>query len=229
MTTRCTPPPSEYCCNVVQKWGMRASTLLLAVVFGFVSSALTSPLALAQTVCGCSDENDSMQTIDICIDGVEYEVQVVYCHLCYDEPSMQEICTPGLLSHSRTTIRQVCGQVVNLKTPRQIYDAIWCAFKPCDDVICHYPQLDDPNDFLCWEFITPRCTQVINNCLVACNNSPCCINRTRWQWNLTTRECYQLGNTHTTNCQTSTDACGTGCNNTVCLQLQESPTCSTCP
>lgn len=228
MTTRCTPPPSEYCCNVVQKWGMRASTLLLVVVFGFLSSAITPPLAHAQDVCGCSDDNDLMQTIDICIDGVEYEVQVVYCHLCYQAPTMQEICTPQFLSHSRTTIRQVCGQVVNLKTPRQIYDAIWCAFQPCYDVICHYPQYE-PGDFLCWEFITPKCTQVINNCLVACANSPCCVTRTRWEWDPLTRICNQMHSTNNWSCQFGSGNCAIGCTTTECRMENQAPSCSTCP
>jgi len=168
----------------------------------------------------------------ICIDNIQYDVEITICHKDYDPASATAPCADNNhAANSFTTVKKVCATGIPLPPDNQkVLKAVFCALDPLSGnklgLKSRIPFCDDNPGVYCWVIAMPRCVTRIGQCLVRCPYSQCCIR----QW----RFCKDRPSGNITilpgglDCSTENANCNSGCLEEVC-QYYVPGTCPPCP
>ncbi|GEM_PF-2207699 len=201
---------------------MRALYVCLFIVSGmfFCLEARAQGVPL----CQCPNGDTTIQFV-LCIGGGTVPVEVTLCHNGQDpnlrNPPYAELCDNSLRSDYRTAIKSICP--TNTSIPiATLVAKLKCELSPCGGNALGMVVPFGPTLFNCWEFIQPRCWQLVNGCWVQCPSDPtCCVTRQRY-WVLN-GQCQVLPGSYIT---CPGDAmCAQGCDHTSCAPEDEDDCC----
>jgi len=156
-----------------------ATLLLLLFICGGKAFAQSS-------LCDCPEgATDTVISRTICIDSVNYDVDITVCHINYLPPSTIAPCNDGYGVNSFTGVKKVCATGIPLPPNNQkILKAVFCVLDPLSgDALglrSSIPYCDEEPNYYCWVIAMPRCVQRLGPCLVRCPNSECCIRQWRF-------------------------------------------------
>lgn len=162
-------------------------SVLVFLSLGQLDAKAQSPQGFS--ICGCSmpGANATTTPTQICVDGVFFDVDIMYCTRIFSPP-MTVNCNTTDPVDQHTTFLGVCGRngAVLPTDNQKVIDAVFCAMEPFGGNIlgirAMIPNCDVAPNFYCWEITMPRCVQRVGNCLLPCQGSSetkCCIKKWR--------------------------------------------------